>query len=365
MKEHPDYKYRPRRKPKPSAVHTSNKCHKAEPKFPFANLSSSMIRAMDSLAARAAAAAAVSVNPFFPPTHHHHSTGSGGAPPVVSSPATAISPLCLSTSSPSQGRSHFSGDFSRIFHPANHFLPSSLSAEAILSRLAMGGSFDSSSDSRFPSLVPTKETNGGSTHSSSPSSTTPHFIRHGTTYSSTPVDNGHRSSNNHDDVSSSSGSIGNNSNGRSIHNNTGDRSDSPYRLSPKHSASNNNKEQCSSNSRSPSPHSTPSSTLASSHYVNGYSGIYPGFYPHPYLNYPGLSHFLPPGATGTLGQVDNHIHPHGFASFFDPHHHSSHHGSSSANGGTNSLPKRSPVYVVYKPDSEGRKRTPSPTVSVV
>ncbi|CAL8106695.1 unnamed protein product [Orchesella dallaii] len=329
MKEHPDYKYRPRRKPKPAMVHPNNKSKSDNPKFPYNSLPTSVIRAMDSIAARAGA-------PFFThhhphhPHHHPHHHGANPSTHITSVPSLPV-PLgsgggaqANSTSPAAGGLPNFAADFSRLFPP---FIPTSLS-EALFSRLATarlanGGTLSSTFEeeqilnaTKHQQLV---EQRGSSMSPPSASA------------------NGHPMRN-----SSSSSSTYGGGNGMplSIH---GISSSSPKLKS--------------SRSPSPSPMSNPltpnhlengSSPFA--HYPNGsYSAaaaLYSGLYSSPYLSYSPLTPFL--GHPAHDAPPHGH-HPADLAALFD-------HRSQIA-----SIPKKSPVYVVHKSD----RRTPSPVVSVV
>lgn len=351
MKEHPDYKYRPRRKPKPAMVHPSNKSKSDNPKFPFNSLPSSVIRAMDSIAARA---------PFFahhhahPHQHHHHTSNSAshhhhvvGAVPTlpVPLPSAAVNngaAQSASTSPAAGGLPNFPPDFSRLFPP---FIPTSLS-EALFSRLAsvrMANGGPSLSFEEEQILNATKqhlvEQQQRASSMSPPSG-------------STPASNGHSIRNSASSCGSSSGQT--------------------FPLQGLSSASPKLK-----SSRSPSPSPTSSnnplspvmhgsvengSSLPFAHYPNGaYSSaaaaLYSGLYPPPFLHYSSLTPFLSHHssvnashevAAAAAAAASAHHHSADLAALFDPR-------------GASNIPKKSPVFVVHKSD----RRTPSPVLSVV
>lgn len=316
MKEHPDYKYRPRRKPKPSMVHSGNKTKSENPKFPFNSLPTSVIRAMDSIAARGA--------PFFshhPPhphhlNHHHNASPSSHhvLPPVPTLPVPLSTSgggaQATSTSPAAGGLPNFSPDFSRLFPP---FIPSSLS-EALFSRLAnsvrMGNGSSAQSVYEEEQLIKQQQQQLAEQRASSMSPPS-------------------ASVNGHPLLSS--------------------------RISPKLKIS-----------RSPSPAPPPSShslspfgnlesgALPFSHYPNGsYSSasaaaaLYSGLYPSPYFHYSSLSPFLGhPPPLGANNDSVSSMHPTDLTKLIDEQ---------------RNIPKKSPVYVVHKSD----RQTPSPVVSVV
>jgi len=325
MKEHPDYKYRPRRKPKPAMVHPNNKSKSDNPKFPYNSLPTSVIRAMDSIAARAGAPF-FSHHPHHPHHHSHHHHGSNPSAHVPSLPVPLASgggAQANSTSPAAGGLPNFAADFSRLFPP---FIPTSLS-EALFSRLATarlanGGTLSSTFEeeqilnaAKHQQLV---EQQRGSSMSPPSASANGHPMRNS---------------------SSSSSTYGGNGLPLSIH---GLSSSSPKLKS--------------SRSPSPSPMSNPltpnhleSGSSPFAHYPNGSytaaAALYSGLYPSPYLSYSSLTPFL--GHPGHDTPVPGH-HPADLAALFD------HRAAAS-------IPKKSPVFVVHKSD----RRTPSPVVSVV
>lgn len=326
MKEHPDYKYRPRRKPKPAMVHPNHKSKSDNPKFPFNSLPTSVIRAMDSIASRA---------PFFSHHHHphhhphHHGTSSTSHHIVPSVPTLPV-PLpssgggaqASSTSPAAGGLPHFTADFSRLFPP---FIPTSLS-EALFSRLASarmanGGSVAAFEEEHQQILNATKQQQLADQRASSMSPPP-----------STPT-------NAHSILSSSCG----NSNGAHLGLSSGSpilkcsRSPSPSTLN---------------HSMSPASH-IENGSLPFSHYPNGSytsaaAALYSGLYPSPYFHYPSLSPFLghhPSISVNHEAIAASGHHPTDLSALLD----------------ARSIPKKSPVFVVHKSD----RRTPSPVVSVV
>ncbi|CAG7712984.1 unnamed protein product [Allacma fusca] len=104
MKEHPEYKYRPRRKPKPSMIHPTSKCKVDNSKFQYGQLPTALRAHIDSLRS----------GPFF---SQHGPNGSH-------MPITLHAP---SPGSPGGSIPHFPADFPHLIPP---FL-----TEAFFSRL--------------------------------------------------------------------------------------------------------------------------------------------------------------------------------------------------------------------------------------
>lgn len=333
MKEHPDYKYRPRRKPKPAMVHPTNKSKSENPKFPFNSLPTSVIRAMDSIAARA---------PFFShhphhhvPHHHHHATSTSSHHVLPSVPTLPV-PLsssgggaqASSTSPAAGGLPNFTADFSRLFPP---FIPTSLS-EALFSRLVSGRMANGgSSTAAFEEehlLHPTakqQQLADQRASSMSPSSSNGHSIMNST------CGTGGSSSNAHVSLSSVS----------PIPKLRLSRSPSPspslnHPLSPTSHLDNGNH---------------PFSHYPNGSYPSAAAALYSGLYPSPYFHYSSLTPFL--GHHSSIGTNHEAVSASG--------HHSSDLAAFFEGRGVSSMPKKSPVYVVHKSD----RRTPSPVVSVV
>lgn len=344
MKEHPDYKYRPRRKPKPAMVHSSpshKSSGKSDPglhpmsgggphhnihhpgKFSFGLSPTSVMRAIDSF--RAATVANMSHSPFSFGQHAQHPTNNPN-------------------SSPSQHPPHFgemSPNLPAAFsgHDLSRFLPSILPSSSNVATSALTEALLRASRAGFMGYThqgppPSSDEEGGNKRSISPNNHnnkgSPIFFNQTQTHPS----------------------FMNNHHGRKLS------------ISPKRK---------SSRSPSPSPErspltSTPPVSTTGLGFTPPYGGsgypFYPGLYPNPYLAaYPFLqppqqgSHGHPMQLHPSLGIVDHH-HATEFPGMFLS---SSEHSSSSSS----SLPKKSPVFVVMKEPGGALRRSPSPVVSVV